>query len=107
MKDRLQFKAVDQIQICLPGKPFQQHNGLLNSRFAQADGLIDTGHPEGVGLLQGMGNLDDAVAVSVGLDDRHQATVGSLLTGNVEIMLQGVEINDGPCCTGHAPGPSR
>jgi hypothetical protein len=74
--------------LCRRDAATEDDEALANAGFAQLDRLLDPGNRERVGVLENSGDLDQAVAVGVRLDDREHGTARGQFPDPAEVAAQ-------------------
>ena len=66
----------------------QDDQALADAGLAQLDGLLDAGHRKRVGILENAGDLHQAMAIGVRLDDREHRTARGQFPDPVEVAAE-------------------
>ena len=98
--DAGQFVFGQQRQLIGSEEPFQQQDGLAETRFAQGDGIAHIEQRETLRFVQCLGHAQQTVAVGIRLDDRHDAAGGEAAR-HTQIVLQRGKIDVGLYRAGH------
>ena len=94
MDHRDQLMPCEQRQFRRVEESLEEDQGLRDTRFAQDQGLVQTGHSKGVGVLQGLSRLHHAVTVGIGFDHSHDAPARGKLANPGQVMAKGGQIED-------------
>ncbi len=84
----------------------EQHDARGDPRGAQRHAFLQARHGEGARVLDGERCAHQSVPVSVGLDDRDDIRAPGAGADDIEVVTQGLSVDDGPDQPTHLRTPS-
>ena len=104
MQGGLQFVFRQQRQRLGTEEASQHQNGLGDGVGTQHQRLLDPCHRIGIGLGEGVGHLQQPMAIGIGLEYRDDLAVGGMAAHHGEIVLECIDIDAGRNCVHHGSG---
>ena len=88
MNDRYECVATQKRGVAGVEEPFQQENRLSDHRLTKRDRFLNRGYGKRVSLREYTPDPAEAVAITVGLDDRHDPRARRMPANKFEVVAQ-------------------
>ena len=86
--------------------PLEQHDARGDAGRAQRHALLQARHGEGAGILDRQRRAHQSMPVGVGLDDRDELRAPGAGADDIQVVAQGLSVDDGPDQPAHRKTPS-